>query len=111
MTQQLTLEEAIVERNAVLHLLAVDPRATKTQQAVCAAIDKVTAPGGFVSANDIRPHLPSWVKREQIGPTFGVLVRRGVLARVDWVPSTDPGTHGKPVARYLVNTHAAGAAA
>lgn len=99
---QLTLDEAVRERNAVLALIAADPLSTPTVQAVADAIETTTTPGDVVSANDIRPLLPPWVRGFAIGPAFAQLVRRGALRRLDWVPSTDPGTHGKPVNRYLV---------
>ena len=71
-------------------------------RAVAAATAAVASPGATVSANDIRPHLPTWVKTQGIGPAFGTLVRAGALRKVDWVVSTDSGTHGKPVGQYVV---------
>lgn len=107
MSGQLTLDEAIENKNAVLHLLAIDPAAEPTHRAVATALDKVACPGDVVSANTIRAHLPGWVKREQLGPAWARLVRAGVLVKLnDWEPSTDRGTHGKPVARYRVTGNA-----
>ncbi len=102
MSEQLTLEQAVANRNSILHLLAIDPQMSPTIRAVAAAIDTVASPGDTVSANDIRPHLPVWVKTQGIGPAFGTLVRAGALRKVAWVVSTDAGTHGKPVGQYVV---------
>lgn len=102
MSDQLTLEEAIENKNAILHLLAIDPAADPTHRAVAAALDKVACAGDVVSANTIRPHLPTWVKREQLGPAWARLVRAGAVVKLGWEASTDRGTHGKPVALYRV---------
>lgn len=111
MSDQLTLEDAIEDKNAILHLLAIDPAADPTHRAVAAALDKVASVGDVVSANTIRPHLPTWVKREQLGPAFARLIRAGVLRKLGWEASTDRGTHGKPVARYRVTANASEAIA
>lgn len=103
MTAQLTIEEALAERDAVLHLLELDARrADPATCAVAAAIDMVARPGDYVSANEVRPHLPGHVSKAHLGQAWAKLVRLGALRKYDWVPSTDPGTHGKPVTRYEV---------
>lgn len=102
MTAQLTLDEAIENKNHLLHLLSIDPAAEPTHRAVAAALDKVAQPGDVVSANTIRPHLPTWVKREQLGPAWARLVRAGAVVKLGWEASTDRGTHGKPVTLYRV---------
>lgn len=106
MSNQLTLDEAIENKNAILHLLSIDPAADPTHRAVAAAIDKVANVGDVVSANTIRPHLPTWVKREQLGPAWARLIRAGAVAKLGWEASTDRGTHGKPVALYRVTSNA-----
>ena len=106
MSEQLTLEEATQMRDDVLYLISLDPQMSPTIRAVAAAIDKVASPGDVVSANTIRPHLPTWVKRQGIGPAFGMLVRAGALQRLAWTTSTDPGTHGKPIAEYVLRREA-----
>lgn len=103
MTAQLTIDEALAERDAVLHLLELDgPRADPANRAVAAAIDLVARPGDYVSANEVRPHLPGHVSKVHLGQAWATLVRAHALRKHDWVPSTDPGTHGKPVTRYEV---------
>lgn len=99
----MTIEEAGIQRNAVLHLLELDERrADPATRAVAAAIDLVADTGDLVSANEIRHLLPPHVSSAHLGQAWGKLVRARALVKVDWVNSTDPGTHGKPVGRYRV---------
>jgi hypothetical protein len=105
-TEQLTIEQAIENRNGILHLIAGDPMKSPSVRAVAETIAKVARPGDRVSANLIRPHLPTWVNRGAIGATFGALVRAGALRPEGRVISTDPGTHGKEVAVYEVTRDA-----
>jgi hypothetical protein len=49
------------------------------------------------SANDVRPHLPEGVNPNLIGARFIALAKSKEIRKVDEVPSTDPGTHGKKV--------------
>lgn len=100
--QQLTIEEAISNRNGVLHLIAGDPRRSPSVRAVAETIATHCHVGDRVSANVIRPHLPPWIDRNAIGPVFGALARAGALRKVDSIVSTDEGTHGKVVGCYLV---------
>lgn len=102
---------AIANRNAVMRLLELDPDADGHTVAVARAIDLVADPGDLVSANEIRAHLPAWTNRALLGQAWGKLCRARILAKVDWIPSTDPGTHGKPVTRYRVLEPVAPAAA
>lgn len=50
------------------------------------------------SANDVRPRLPHGVNPNLIGARFIALAKSKEIRKVDEVPSTDPGTHGKKVA-------------
>lgn len=99
---QLTIDEAIANRDGILHLIVGDPMRSPSVRAVAATIVEHCRVGDRVSANSIRPHLPSWVNRAAIGPVFGALARAGALRKVDSVVSTDEGTHGKEVGCYLV---------
>lgn len=101
-SQQLTIEEAISNRNGVLHLIAGDPRRSPSVRAVAETIATHCHIGDRVSANVIRPHLPPWIDRNAIGPVFGALARAGALRKVDSIVSTDEGTHGKVVGCYVV---------
>mgnify|MGYP000846782731 FL=1 len=100
--QQITIEEAIANRDGILHLIAGDPMRSPSVRAVATAIAETCRIGDRVSANSIRPHLPSWVNRAAIGPVFGALARAGALRKVDRIVSTDEGTHGKEVGCYEV---------
>jgi hypothetical protein len=104
--QQLTIEEAIANRDGILHLIAGDPMKSASVRAVAETIARVATAGDRVSANSIRPHLPTWVNTAAIGPAFGHLQRAGALHRLGEVISTDEGTHGKRVALYLVTDDA-----
>ncbi len=99
---QLTIDQAIANRDGLLHLIAGDPMRSPSVRAVAATIVEHCRVGDRVSANSIRPHLPTWVNRAAIGPVFGALARAGALRKVDSVISTDQGTHGKEVGCYLV---------
>lgn len=102
MTEQLTIEQAIANRNGILNLIVGDPMKSPSVRAVTAAIAATCQPGDRVSANSIREHLPTWVNTAAIGPVFGALARAGALRKVDQIVSTDKGTHGKPVGCYVV---------
>lgn len=104
--QQLTIEQAIDNRNGVLHLIAGDPRRSASVRAVAETIATHCHVGDHVSANLIRPHLPSWVDRNAVGPVFGALVKAGALRPDGMVTSTDEGTHGKSIQRYVLTRSA-----
>lgn len=99
---QLTIDQAIANRDGILHLIVGDPMRSPSVRAVAATIVEHCRVGDRVSANSIRPHLPSWVNRAAIGPVFGALARAGALRKVDRIVSTDEGTHGKEVGCYEV---------
>jgi hypothetical protein len=64
------------------------------------AIDRFAASGVQFSANDIRPLLPPLRSNNLIGARFNAARMRRQIVKVGEVTSTDPGTHGKPVALY-----------
>lgn len=104
--KQLTIEEAIANRDGILHLIAGDPMKSPSVRAVAETIATIAGVGERVSANSIRAHLPTWVNRGAIGATFGALVKAGALRKVEAVISTDKGTHGKPVFVFEVTRDA-----
>lgn len=96
-----SIDEADDYRRGLLALVVEDIRNGPHTRAIAAAILAHTRPGESFSANEIRPYLPPWIKRSLIGPTFGLLCRRGVLRSVGQVTSTGKSAHGKPLARYV----------
>lgn len=60
-------------------------------------IARAAATGTVFSANDLRPHIPAGTNTAAIGARFAHARRRGVITPVDWITSTDPGTHAHPV--------------
>lgn len=94
---QLDMFGAVQRRNAVMALIAGDPRNLPSIKAVVEAIEATVTPGEVFSANDFRHALPGWVKPHTLGPTLGYLRRKGAVQPVGYVPSTDPKTHGHPV--------------
>lgn len=97
---QLDMFTAVRRRNAVLALIAGDPRNLPSIKAVITAIEQTVQPGDVFSANDFRHALPAWIKPHTVGPTLGYLRRKGVVTPVGYIPSTDPGTHGHPVRQW-----------
>ncbi len=95
-----SVTEADEFRRGLLALVVEDIRNGPHVRAVASAILSHTRPGEPFSANEIRPFLPPWIKRSAVGPTFGLLCRKGVLRSVGQVTSTGKSAHGKPVARY-----------
>lgn len=67
------------------------------------AILAVAARGRSFSANDVRPLLPVLRSRNLIGARFTALRKAKLIVRVkgSYVPSTDPGTHGHPIAVWV----------
>lgn len=67
------------------------------------AILTVADRGGQFSANDVRPLLPALRSRNLIGARFNALRTAKRITRVkgSYVPSTDPGTHGHPIAVWV----------
>lgn len=91
-------------RDNLLRELATYPRwAEQTRRIASLILEHAPLDRAF-SANQIRHVFPADTPTALIGPAFGSLARKGFLERVGWVPSTDPGTHGKPVASYRVVT-------
>lgn len=64
--------------------------------AVDAAIRQLAATGRPFSSNDARP-LHN-VSGPVVGAAFTAAAKAGLIKRIGYEPSTDPGTHGHPVA-------------
>jgi hypothetical protein len=65
------------------------------------AILTVAQRGLPFSANDVRPLLPPLRSNNLVGARFNALRMRRLIRKVGETPSTDKGTHGKPVAVYV----------
>lgn len=66
--------------DAITALLTEDPSHERDKRAIVAAIEVAARSNcGFVSANDVRPLLPSWVAPNMVGATFQGLKRVGRL--------------------------------
>jgi hypothetical protein len=66
--------------------------------AVDAAIRQLAARGRPFSSNDARP-LHN-VTGPVVGAAFSAAAKAGLIVRVGYEPSTDPGTHAHPVATW-----------
>ena len=97
---ELPFDEAARHRDGILALIADDPRNKAHVKAIVETIMDVVPPGGTLSSNRIRPYLPHWIRTQVIGPTFGMLRKRGAIELVGWEPSTSRNTHNKPVGLY-----------
>jgi hypothetical protein len=91
---------------ALLALMSSDPSNLPHVRAIAAVINDTVRVGDTFSANDIRKYLPGWIKTPVVGPTFGLLRRRGAIELVGYEPSSDPRTHYKVVARYRLVSQA-----
>lgn len=58
-----------------------------------------TKPDGF-SANDVRPLLPPGIRPALVGARFLAASKRGLIRKVGFVASSDPGTHAHPIALW-----------
>ena len=67
--------------------------------AVDAAIRQLAATGRPFSSNDARP-LHN-VSGPVVGAAFTAAAKAGLIKRTGYEPSTDPGTHGHPVATWI----------
>lgn len=67
--------------------------------AVDAAIRQLAATGRPFSSNDARP-LHN-VSGPVVGAAFTAAAKAGLIVRTGYEPSTDPGTHGHPVATWI----------
>jgi hypothetical protein len=69
-----------------------------------ALVDRVLAErirrGGEFSLNDLRPALASVKAKNVIGARVQAAARAKRIVRVGYVPSTDPATHGHPIANW-----------
>lgn len=64
-----------------------------------AAVRKLAATGRPFSANSARPL--HGVSGPVVGAVFSALASEGLIRRVGYVASTEPGTHGHPVAEWV----------
>lgn len=69
-----------------------------------ALVDRVLAErirlGGEFSLNDLRPALAGVKKKSVIGARVNAFARSKRIVRTGYVPSTDPATHGHPIASW-----------
>lgn len=65
------------------------------------AIKAVADRGLPFSANDVRGLLPLGIRPALMGARFRYAATSGLVQRIGYVPSTDPGTHAHPVAQWL----------
>ena len=90
------------ERAAILGRDAGMARATAAHPddaaRVDAAIRQLAARGGEFSSNDAR-RLHS-VKGPVVGARFNAAAKAGLIRRIGYVRSTEPGTHAHPVALW-----------
>ena len=56
--------------------------------------------GGEFSLNDLRPALAGVKKKSVIGARVNAFARSKQIVRTGYVPSTDPATHGHPIASW-----------
>lgn len=97
-------------KDDVLDLIAGDHLHANDRAAVIHAIRTSVRPDGLVSANDWRPHMPTWVYHRVVGATVHALIKHGVLEVTGrWEPSTDTKgrNNGKPTRVYRLHPGAA----
>ncbi|MEE2041836.1 hypothetical protein Q7689_00110 [Nocardiopsis tropica] len=94
MTSQLTIADALAEEGMARATAASAPSAVELLDRLIA---QCAATGERFSANSIRSQLPEGLRPAAIGGRFREAARRGLIRPVDYVPSTDPRTHGHPV--------------
>lgn len=98
MTGQMTLGE--VERD--LGLAVVEAGSDEWDRRVIDHLISDAADLGVpFSANLIRPFLPALRSNNLIGQRFLTAARRGLIRRVGYVQSDDPGTHAHPIAQWV----------
>lgn len=106
MTQQMSIDDlpstvaAVQLKDAVLELIGLDPRIDEHRALIVQAIFRAGVAREVFSSNDVRAHLPAWVKTPAMGVTFAMLRRRNLIEVVGLEPSTKRNTHGKPVYTY-----------
>lgn len=114
MPEQMSLEDAEAERDAVLDLISEDWTHDASNRAVAEAILRAGRehPKGYVDCNSIRPYLPPWVNPRCIGATFHRLATKRValIERVEgvWVLNTDRKSRniGKPMPQWRLTPRA-----
>lgn len=100
MSAQLSLDEALAHRDAVLAALELDDDGWD-RKVIDQAIEAVAARGLPFTANSVRDLLPQ-VRRPLIGARFNAAHKRGLIRQTGrFVPSTDKGTHGHRIAEWV----------
>jgi len=66
---------------------------------VDAAIRTLAARPGEWSANDLR-ELTGGIRGPVVGAAFQAAAKAGLIRKVGFTPSTDPGTHGHPISTW-----------
>lgn len=87
MPEQLSMDQALAERDAVLDLIAGDTWThDASNRAVAVAILRAGRehPHGLVDSNQVRDHLPPWVAPQCVGAMFKRLsgARLGLIEKV-----------------------------
>lgn len=68
---------------------------------VDAVLERRIRRGGEFSLNDLRPELSAVENKAVIGARVQAFARSKRIKRTGYVPSTDPNTHGHPVASWM----------
>lgn len=110
--EQMSLEEAVTERDAVLDLIAGDVIHESSNRAVAEAILRAGREKPAFTANDVRNLLPKWVNPNCVGAMFHALSgkRLGLIERVPggWVDNEDRKSRnvGKPLPLWRLTPRA-----
>lgn len=92
--------EAVQQRDQVLAEVEAAHRAAIDEGLKVLA--RWAAKGRPFSANQCRAELRAvGVKSASTGALFNAAIAGKVIRSIGWVTSTDPGTHAKPVNRYI----------
>ena len=94
MTTQLTIGDALAAEGMARATAASAPSAIAQLDSLIA---RYAVTGKPFSSNDLRSQLPAGIKKAAVGARFSHASRQGLIRAVDWVASTDPGTHSHPV--------------
>ena len=106
MIDQLEMEWPTI--SDVCGLVATDPTNQPTVDAFVVALRQAVAAHGLIlTANQVRPFLPSWVNQRVVSAQYNVLKAKGVLTSVDAPPERNRDAKGrngnKTLPRYAVD--------